>query len=143
MGPQTGAFAIAAIITIVGWIPILLLLPSDEIDVYRVGGKLYTSNGEFYKSATKHNFEVRKSEHMTEKVDGTWGTTTYIGPKTWSLAIISIPTIIGFFLVLLFFPIDERDVYLANGNLYSAEGFFLKTASKHNFSLRKSQHLQA
>jgi small-conductance mechanosensitive channel len=61
VGPLTGSFAIAAIITIIGWIPILLLLPSDETDVYRVGGKLYTPNGEFYKSATKFNFEVRKS----------------------------------------------------------------------------------
>lgn len=143
VGPQTGSLSIAALPTIVGWILILMFLPSDETDVYRVGGKLYTPNGEFYKSATKHNFEVRKSEHVTEKVNGMWGSTTYLGPKTWSLAIASLPTIIGFVLILMFFPMDERDVYHANGNLYTPEGFWLKTATEHNFKLRKSQHLQA
>lgn len=76
--------------------------------------------GEFFKNATSHNFEVRKSEHITEKVNGVWGTTTYVGPLTWSLAIISIFTVIGPILILLFFPLDERDIYFDKGNLYTA-----------------------
>ena len=72
-------------------------------------------DAEFYKSATRRNFEVRKSEHVCEKVKGVWGTTTYVGPMTWSLAIIAAPTVIGFILIMLFFPVDERDVYLHDG----------------------------
>ncbi|CAB9526775.1 expressed unknown protein [Seminavis robusta] len=143
VGAQTGAFAIISLITVVGWAIILLLLPSDWMDVYMVDGKLYTPSGEFFKSATKHNFEVRKSEHCTEKVKGVWGTTTYLGPKTWSCAIMATPTFfIGTVFILLLLPMDERDVYLANGNLYSPSGKFLKTATNRNFTLRKSQHLQ-
>lgn len=97
---------------------------------------------EFYKSATRRNFEIRKSEHVTEKVDGIWGTTTYVGPLTWSCAIVAAPTIIGFFLILLFFPMDERDVYYSNGRLYTADGYFYKSATEKNFQLTKSQHLK-
>lgn len=142
VGPQTAALAIASIPSIIGWIIILLFAPSDQTDVYKVNGKLYTPNGEFYKTATTKNFEVRKSEHMTEKVKGMWGTTTYIGPLTWSLALCSIWTIVGAPLVLLFLPSDERDVYLSDGKLYTPNGFFFKTATDKNFKLRKSQHLQ-
>lgn len=80
----------------------------------------FSPTGEFFKNATTHNFEVRKSEHITEKVNGVWGTTTYIGPLTWSLAILSIFTVIGPILLLLFFPLDERDIYFDKGNLYTA-----------------------
>ena len=79
---------------------------------------------------------------MTEKVDGMWGTTTYVGPLTWSCAIIGLWTIIGACLILLFFPMDERDVYYSNGKLYTPNGYFYKSATNKNFKLRKSQHLQ-
>lgn len=141
VGPQTAALAIAAIPTVIGWAIILLFLPTDKTDVYRLGDKLYTPNGEFYKSATTRNFEIRKSEHMTEKVPGMWGTTTYVGPLTWSLAICSIWTVVGACLVLLFLPMDERDVYYSQGKLYTPNGFFYKSATPKNFKLRKSGHL--
>lgn len=142
VGPLTGALAIAALPTVVGWAIILLFCPCDKTDVYRLGDKLYTPNGEFYKNVTTHNFEIRKSEHMTEKVNGMWGTTTYVGPLTWSLAMISVFTIVGWALILLFFPLDEREVYYADGKLFTPNGFFYKSATDKNFKLRKSQHLQ-
>lgn len=141
VGPLTAALAIAAIPTVIGWAIILLFAPCDKTDVYRVNGKLYTPNGEFYKSATSRNFELRKSEHVTEKVKGMWGTTTYVGPLTWALAIISIWTVIGSILVLLFLPLDEREVYMNDGKLYTPDGFFYKSATSKNFKLVKSQHL--
>ena len=64
VGPLTFAVAIACIPSLIGWIIVLLFLPLDQRDVYKVGGSLYTPNGEFYKSATENNFEVRKSEHL-------------------------------------------------------------------------------
>jgi len=142
VGPQTASLAVAAIPTVIGWAIILLFAPTDKTDVYRMNGKLYTPNGEFYKTASSRNFEIRKSEHMTEKVKGMWGTTTYVGPLTWSLAIISIWTVIGAILILLFLPLDEREVYMSDGKLYTPDSFFYKSATKANFKLLKSQHLQ-
>ena len=51
--------------------------------------------------------------------EGEWGTTTYVGGLTWSFAIISILSGIGWILVLLFCPLDSEEVYMASdGVLY-------------------------
>lgn len=142
VGPITAALTVAAIPTVIGWLIILLFLPSDRTDVYKVNGKLYTPNGHFYKNASSRNFEIRKAEHVTEPIKGIWGTTTYVGPLTFSLAILAAPTIIGAILILLFLPLDERDIYFNEGKLYTADGFFYKSATNKNFKLRKSAHLQ-
>lgn len=42
VGPITAALAIAALPTVIGWIIILLFLPCDRTDVYKVNGKLYS-----------------------------------------------------------------------------------------------------
>jgi hypothetical protein len=72
---------------------------------------------------------------------GQWGTTTFVGPLTWAVAIASIPTIIGWIIILLFCPLDQRDVYKVGGKLYTADGAFYKSASEHNFEIRKSAHI--
>ena len=60
VGPQTGALAIAALPTVIGWIIILLFLPSDKTDVYKLGDKLYTPNGGKILVACKSNHFVCK-----------------------------------------------------------------------------------
>ena len=115
VGSLTWAAAIAAIPTVIGPFIILLFLPLDKMDVYRTDGKLYSATGEYYKAYTSRNFAVEKLEHTTDGVpegkeaNGTWGTTQYIGNLTWSLAIASIPSIIGPFIILLFLPMDQKD----------------------------------
>lgn len=141
IGPLTAALAIAALPTVIGWLIILLFIPCDRTDVYKCNGKLYTPNGQFYKSATARNFQIRHSEHVTEPIKGTWGTTTYVGPLTWAVTIIAAPTVIGALLILLFLPLDERDIYFHDGKLYTPDGYFFKTATNKNFKLRKSAHL--
>lgn len=143
IGPMTGAFAFAAIPTIIGWAIILLFCPMDKLDVYKINGNLYTPNGDFFKTASSKNFFQQKKEHCTKppKPGGRWGTTTYIGPMTCALAIVSVITVIGWFLVLLFCPLDERDVYRRNGNLYYVNGDFCKTATDKNFMIRESRHV--
>lgn len=116
VGSLTWAAAIAALPTIIGSIIILLFLPLDKMDVYRSDGKLYSVTGEYYKAYTSRNFTIEKVEHTTNDLpegkttaNGDWGTTQYIGNLTWSLAIASIPTLIGPFIILLFLPIDQMD----------------------------------
>jgi hypothetical protein len=70
------------------------------------------------------------------RTDDQWGTTTFVGPLTWAVAIASIPTIIGWFIILLFFPLDQRDVYNIDGKLYTLDGVFYKPATDHNFEVR-------
>ena len=72
---------------------------------------------------------------------GAWGTTTYVGPLTYALALASVPSLIGWIIILLFLPLDQRDVYKVGGSLYTPDGEFYKTASEHNFEVRKSEHL--
>lgn len=92
-----------------------------------------------------HRFKTQqiKSEHCTKlpKPGGHWGTTTYIGPQTVALAIVSVITVVGWIIVLLFCPLDERDVYRRDGNLYHVNGDYCKTASSHNFLIRHSRHV--
>ena len=131
----------------IGWIFILLLCPCDRIDVYALNGKLYLPNGEFYKSQSSRNFEIRKSEHLQQALSlkkgntGHWGTTSYIGPLSAAIAIVAIPTIIGAPILLLFFPMDQRDVYCCNGALYKPNGDFYKSATVHNFTITQSKHV--
>ena len=72
---------------------------------------------------------------------GQWGTTTYVGPITWGLAIASLYTIIGWIIVLLFCPSDQRDVYKIDNKLYLADGTYYKPATEHNFAIQKSCHV--
>ena len=147
VGPITIGLAFPAIFTVVGWIFILLLCPCDRIDVYALNGKLYLPNGEFYKSQSDRNFEIRKSEHLQQPLSlkkgntGHWGTTSYIGPLSAAIAIVSIPTIIGPLICLLFFPMDQRDVYCCNGALYKPNGDFYKSATELNFTITQSKHV--
>jgi hypothetical protein len=147
VGPITAGLAVCAVFTVIGWIFILLLCPCDRIDVYCIDGKLYLPNGEFYKSQSSRNFEIRKSEHLMQPLSlkkgntGHWGTTSYIGPLSASIAIAALPTIIGAPILLLFFPMDQRDVYCCNGNLYLPSGDFYKTSTEHNFSITQSKHV--
>lgn len=59
---------------------------------------------------------------------------------TWSVAIASIPTIIGPFIILLFCPLDQREVYKMNNKLYEPNGTLYKAATERNFTIRKSEH---
>jgi hypothetical protein len=146
VGPLTWALAIASIPSIIGWMIVLLFLPLDTLDVYKADGKLFTADGKFSKSATSHNFEIIKSDHVTDgtppgKVGGgAWGTTQYVGSLTWAMAIAAIPTIVGPFIILLFMPLDNRDIYKDGETLYKANGEWFKTASSHNFDIRRSAH---
>mmetsp|Transcript_36461 Transcript_36461/g.88311 ORF Transcript_36461/g.88311 Transcript_36461/m.88311 type:complete len:369 (+) Transcript_36461:108-1214(+) len=149
VGPLTWACAVAALPTVVGWMIILLFCPLDKTDVYKVDEKLYTVDGKVYKAASSHNFCVTKSEHVVGGVppgcspntNGSWGTTQHVGPLTWSLAICAFPTVIGSFLILLFMPLDNDDVYKdADDVLYLADGTKFKAASSKNFDVRRSAH---
>ncbi|KAL3940034.1 MAG: hypothetical protein SGBAC_005337 [Bacillariaceae sp.] len=148
VGPLTYACAVASLPTIVGWMIIVLFCPLDKCDVYKVKNKLYTVDGKFYKAATTHNFHVAKSEHVVGGVppgrsadsNGSWGTTQHVGSLTWAVAICALPTIIGSILILLFFPLDQDDVYEDGGVLYLPDGQKFKAASAKNFDLRRSAH---
>ncbi|CAJ1969776.1 unnamed protein product [Cylindrotheca closterium] len=76
VGPLTFAFAFVALWSGVGWIIILLLLPLDSEEVYKVDNKLYLPDGELYKAVSKHNFRKKNSKHVraertdVEKADG-------------------------------------------------------------------------
>lgn len=147
IGPLTWAVSIASIFTVIGPIIILLFLPLDKEEVYRLDGKLYLPNGQYYKAATVHNFDIKKSEHTDgtppRKSGGEWGTTTYIGPYTWSMTIASFITIIGFIPILLFCPLDQKEVYKVDGKLYTPSGDYFKAATEHNFMKRNSKHVQS
>lgn len=146
VGPLTWALAIASIPSVFGWMIVLLFCPVDSLDVYKADGKLFTPDGKFYKSASSHNFEIAKSDHVAEGTPagksggGTWGTTQFVGPLTWAMAIAAIPTLIGPFVILLFMPLDNRDVYKDGETLYKANGEWFKTASSHNFEILRSAH---
>lgn len=138
--------ALAAIPSILGPFLILLFCPLDQIDVYNEKGTLFTADGKYYKAATRHNFHVMKSEHLAggtpsgRSADGIWGTTQHVGALTWSTAIVALPTLIGPFIILLFMPLDNHDIYKDEENLYLADGSWYKTASSKNFDIRRSAH---
>jgi hypothetical protein len=146
IGPLTWSVAIVSCFSIIGPIIILLFMPLDREEVYRLDGKLYLPNGQYYKAATVHNFDIKKSEHTDgsppRMSGGEWGTTTYIGPFTWSMATASFLTVIGWIPILLFCPLDQEEVYRVDGKLYTPSGEYFKAATEHNYIKRNSKHVQ-
>lgn len=116
IGSLTWAMALVASIPtfFIGSIIILLFMPLDNLDIYKDGNSLYKANGEFFKTLSSHNFDIRRSAHTggtpEGKSGGQWGTTTYVGPLTWAAALAAFPTILGPFIILLFCPLDSEEV---------------------------------
>lgn len=147
VGPLTFSLALGALPTVIGAILILLFLPLDQKEVYKLDEKLYLPSGTLFKAATKNNFIIRKSEHTegTPKglSKGEWGTTTYVGPLTFSLALISILSGVGWIVILLLLPLDSKEVYKMNDTLYLPDGEQYKAASAHNFYKQNAKHVSA
>jgi len=147
VGPLTWSLALGALPTVIGSIIILLFMPLDQEEVYKLEGKLYLPSGELYKAATESNFMIRNSEHVDGNApnglsEGEWGTTTYVGPLTFSLALISIMSILGCFIVLLLLPLDSDEVYKMSGALYLPDGASYKAATASNFYKKNAKHIQ-
>lgn len=147
VGPLTWSLAFGALPTVIGSIIILLFLPLDQEEVYKLDNKLYLPSGKLYKAANEHNFMIRKSEHTdgTPKSlsKGEWGTTTYVGPLTFSLALIGLLSGVGWIVILLLLPLDSEEVYKVNDTLYLPDGEKYKAASAHNFYKANAKHVPA